>query len=132
MSTFVEYTIGRRNTDIVIADAGVSRLHAELVTADGRFYITDCDSTSGTQVYRHGWQPIQQGFVEAQEKLRLGGKVYTVLELLSMLVGVSGEAEDASGVAGKIGAKSKPNPKDALPDGEVKRDALTGEIIGSE
>ena len=129
LNTFIEYTIGRRNTDIVIADAGVSRLHAELVTVDGRFYITDCDSASGTQVYRGGWQSIQQGFVTAQEKLKFGSKVYTALELLDML-GVRKPL--AAGKYAAAGTKSETEPKDALPDGKVKRDAVTGEIIGLE
>jgi hypothetical protein len=43
MRTFV---IGRSpDADIVLADASVARQHAELViTADGRFHLTDCGS----------------------------------------------------------------------------------------
>ena len=67
--------IGRsRNADVVIADPSVSRAHAELIaTDDGRFYLTDCGSTYGTQIEKEGaWTPVRQEFVEADARLLLG------------------------------------------------------------
>jgi pSer/pThr/pTyr-binding forkhead associated (FHA) protein len=46
-------TIGRNmNNDIVINDKFVSREHAEIRLEDGKFYIYDLNSTSGTSLNR--------------------------------------------------------------------------------
>ena len=44
------FVIGRSSfADIVIPDESVAPRHAEVViTADGRYYVTDCASTGGT------------------------------------------------------------------------------------
>ncbi len=43
--------IGRaRSCDIVVSDPGASRRHAEIALDEGKFYITDLDSTNGTYV----------------------------------------------------------------------------------
>lgn len=66
--------IGRENTDIIIEDSSVSRSHAELaVLADGRYYLTDCASTSGTYVYRDSeWHVVKQDFVSGDELVCFG------------------------------------------------------------
>ena len=66
MSNFSTYKIGRNSDmDIRIDDPTVSRIHAELVvTANGEYYLTDCDSSGGSYVARNGeWIPIRQDFI---------------------------------------------------------------------
>lgn len=130
MVGFTEYTIGRQDADIVIDDPGVSKRHAELVrTGDGRFYLTDCASTSGTHVYRGGrWRTITQDFVEPQEKVAFGRRTFTPVELMGMLR--SGEAGAVAGAGPPwMGSARGPDPKDKLPSGQVKRDPVTGDIV---
>ena len=49
-STFTEsFTIGRDSScDVSIADSGVSRLHARISTAGGKWHVEDLDSGNGT------------------------------------------------------------------------------------
>ena len=49
-STFTEsFTIGRDSScDVSIADSGVSRLHARISPADGKWHVEDLDSGNGT------------------------------------------------------------------------------------
>jgi len=78
------FSIGRKpSSDIVFDDDSVSRLHAEVVvTRDGRLYVTDCGSTSGTAVWRQGrWQALRQGFVAGDERLRFGRCEMSAAEL---------------------------------------------------
>ena len=74
--------IGRgRDADVVVRSESVSRLHAELTITDvggGRggvrqYTLTDCDSTNGTRVLRHGrWQRVGHEIVAPDERIRLG------------------------------------------------------------
>ena len=118
---FVEYRIGRSNADIVIDDPTVSRQHAELVkTADGRYFLTDCASTAGTFVQRGGeWHPIRQDFVSADEPIRIGRGVWTAAGLIARTGQAAGPADHPAGR----------DPRDALPEGDVRRDPLSGEIL---
>ena len=44
-------SLGRRSeNDVCVMDAGVSRLHAEIVARDGEWYVRDCASKFGTFV----------------------------------------------------------------------------------
>ena len=121
MKAFVEYRIGRSDADIVIDDPTVSRQHAELVrTADGRYFLTDCVSTGGTFVRRDGeWRRIRQEFVSADEPIRIGRGVWTAAGLVA-------RAGHAGGPAARPAAR---DPRDALPEGAVRRDPLSGEIL---
>ena len=113
--------------DVSINDPSVSRLHAELVVCESnRFYLSDCGSTGGTFVGRDGgWVPIKQEYVEAGESILLGHFPTTASQLVA-LAGEAGESgpKDGSGKGGR-----KPIPQDALPEGPVKRDPETGDII---
>ncbi|RCU50927.1 MULTISPECIES: FHA domain-containing protein [Corallincola] len=84
------YSIGRSaHNDIVVNDASVSGRHAELVqAADGRLYLSDCQSTNGSFVDNNGqWQPLVQSFIEPQQTLRLGNITITAQQLLQQLNG---------------------------------------------
>lgn len=48
------WTIGRKNSDILLNGENISRLHAVLEYVDGKFYIEDLDSTNGTTIKRKG------------------------------------------------------------------------------
>jgi predicted component of type VI protein secretion system len=117
------YLIGRSpDCDIVLADATISRRHAELVEgADGRFFLTDRQSAAGTWSRRLGdWAQLRQAFVTADEQLMLGRYVTSVKALLKLL------AQQKSGGGG--GASTTQVESD-LPIGGVMRNPHTGEIV---
>ena len=60
--------------DYHIADASVSRRHAEVVLArDGRFFVTDRGSTGGTFVLAgREWERVRQVYVEPTARIRFG------------------------------------------------------------
>ena len=69
------YLIGRSaRADIVLEDATVSRLHAELVRGrDRTWYLTDRDSTGGTFRWDAGaWLALTQDFIRPGDRLRFG------------------------------------------------------------
>lgn len=113
---------------MVIADASVAPHHAEIViTDDGRHYLTDCATESGT--WRQGggeadrWHPVRQAFVDPGEPLRLGDHACSAAELLRRAGQASGaEAPGATSGDGR-GAPSQ------RVRGLVERDPATGEII---
>ena len=125
------YVIGRSPyADIVLPDTSVARRHAELVvTDDGRFYLTDCATETGTwrriPVAEGGesWERLRQAFVTAEEPLRFGEQRAT----LSALVG----RPDPQGAApdGRWRWDGPPEPAPDKPRGRVERDPLTGEIV---
>ena len=85
MTDFQTFTVGRgRGADVRLPDPAVSRLHLEAtVTADGRLFVIDAASMSGTFVRRGGeWRRIRQDFIGADETLRMGGATITAAELL--------------------------------------------------
>jgi pSer/pThr/pTyr-binding forkhead associated (FHA) protein len=129
--------------DVVVADPSVAPHHAELVvTDDGRLYLVDCASAGGTWRQQGGsrtgggrgaaveperWQPIRQGFVAADEQLRLGDHRCTGEALLrAARDGVQSPAPPAAMAA--TGASPGDGGRQPL-RGRVERDALTGEIV---
>lgn len=127
MSEFSVYRIGRRSDmEIRVDDVTVSRVHAELVvTAKGAYFLTDCGSTGGSYVARDGeWMPVRQEFISPADSILLGRYQTTARELIQKLVSTG--AHDARGR--EVDAK----PADNLPEGRVRRDPETGEIIADE
>jgi pSer/pThr/pTyr-binding forkhead associated (FHA) protein len=121
------YTIGRgQKADIVIADASVSRIHAELVsTDDGRLYLTDCGSKYGTFIQRDSeWKKIRQVYVRPRDPVKLGEYETSAAQLLDMLPEDKRHPKITI-VEGDVEA----SPKSDLPRGPVERDPETGEII---
>ena len=125
------YTIGRTpDNDIVINHDTVSRLHAELVVLDdGRAYLTDCGSTSGTSVYRQNqWQSIEQDFVSQGETLSFGDMEMAVSSLVTQIPrGRSGSRHTSSngGISNAENVSINSTPRGV----RVKRDPRTGEIL---
>jgi hypothetical protein len=79
------YRIGRADTnDIVLADATVSREHAEFVElGGGRFQIKDLGSTYGVAIWQgEGWQKVTEIEVRHDSQLRIGDYQTTVADLL--------------------------------------------------
>jgi pSer/pThr/pTyr-binding forkhead associated (FHA) protein len=132
MSSYSVYGIGRNpDADIQIEHSSVSRSHAELVvTADGKFYISDCNSSGGTAIRKSStepWEKTRQGYVAKTDAVLLGGYVTSVQELL---LEIKDSAKGQHGRTGKKGgADSEWSSKDDLPEGPVRRDAITGEIL---
>ncbi len=81
--------LGRKDSDVVLSAAGVSRLHAEIYRQGAIWVIRDCGSTNGTFVHgeRVGHQPLETG-----QLLRIGGHLMQVAEVLGTeLAGATGE-----------------------------------------
>jgi hypothetical protein len=97
--------IGRSETnEIVIADASVSRQHAELVElGGGRFTLTDLGSTFGTHVWQNqGWVPAAGTEIGADTVIRFG-------EYRTTLFDVAGAAtREALGLAAPAAAPAPP------------------------
>lgn len=124
--------------DIVIADESVASHHVELVvTDDGRLYLTDCGTETGTwrqrapaasgtpdAAQRSPWKPMRQGFVRPEEPLRLGEYLCTAGDL----VGRSRVADGYEGGGSSAGDDGQDNQARRL-RGRVERDAATGEIV---
>ncbi len=129
MSRIKTFVIGRhQDCDLRLDDKSVSRRHAEVVlTPDGRYYVTDCNSTGGTFVYRDsGWCPIRQELVDPTDRLRFGNDELAAsrLESLRTLMGEGGTAP-AQG-SGKVNK----TPDDGLdPNKGLRRNPETGEIM---
>ena len=127
----ITYLIGRSTkADIVLRDATVSRLHAELVLGkDGTWYLTDRDSTSGTYLRDGGnWVPLKQAFVHPHDRLKLGNFECSFEELVRS---IQGGGSTPAGSSGGI-PRGAPPTVDDRPVGPVRRDPLTGEILSSE
>lgn len=85
---FKTYSIGRgSDVDIQISGQSVSRRHLELTkTNDGRYYLIDANSSAGTQIQKAGnWEPIKQGFVDANDYLLLGKESIQVQQLITKM-----------------------------------------------
>jgi len=125
------YVAGRnKDCEIVLDDPTVSRQHLEIVvTASGRFYLTDRNSSSGTTLLRNNdWVALRQAFVEKTDQIRLGELSMTVQELALHIDNYNSSAGSAAGK--KPGSGAEWSAKDELPEGPVKRDPITGEILG--
>lgn len=115
--------IGRSShADVVIADAGVDAHHGELViTSDGRMYLTDRDSETGTFIQADGgWVAIRQTFIEDTDMLRFGGFQCTGEELRQRAAAIDAGTAQAGGKAGRGPTQLR---------GAVERDPATGEIV---
>jgi hypothetical protein len=119
--------------DVVIADTSVAPHHAEIVvTDDGRLYLTDCGSRSGTwrqsdpQVgaAAASWSPVRQGFIGADEPLRLGDYRCTAAELVHAV-----RAGPSANGNGAPPAWDRSEGHRQRLRGRVERDAATGEIV---
>lgn len=128
--------------DIVIADESVASHHVEIVvTDDGRLYLTDCGTETGTWRQSGGrgaggeargndsreqppWHPMRQGFVRPDEPLRLGEHRCTADDLVGRARARNGYDGDGSAMRDD----GYEGPARRL-RGRVERDAATGEIV---
>ena len=116
------YTIGRNEkSDVPINGPTVSRKHAELtITRDGKYYLIDCSSASGTFVAgQEEWEKITQSFVAIDDAVLLGRHQVSMSEIINSI---------ETGNAMKLDAKSEV-PENDLPSGKVMRDPETGEPV---
>jgi hypothetical protein len=71
------YTIGRDSAcDLLIEDLSVSRSHARLEHAAGRWLLTDLGSTNGTRL--NGWRVRDPVLVQAGDRLAFGSAVFVI------------------------------------------------------
>ena len=118
-SNFSVYRIGRgAGVDIQLDDDSVSRVHAELIaTPSGAYYLTDCASSGGSYVAQDGeWKRIRQEFIDPTDAILLGRYQTTAPALIAM---AAQQKRRSLGMT-------------PLPEGPVRRDVHTGEIIGEE
>lgn len=83
-------TIGRESCNVVLADAAVSRRHAELSLHDGRWVLTDLDSSNGTFVNER--RVTHEVRLEPNDQIRCGA---TVL----LFESVAGRGEERAAIA---------------------------------
>ena len=62
--------------DLVLADDSLSRRHAKIEKRDGRFYVTDLDSTNGTYVNN---ERTAEAVLQAGDHIRLGNQIFKFL-----------------------------------------------------
>jgi len=82
------YLVGcGKQANIILQDPeqSISRLHLEITEdRDGKYYLTDCNSTNGTYRQRQGqWSRFQQDYVTLEEPLLLGRYQTTLRQLLA-------------------------------------------------
>ncbi len=124
--------------DVVLADSSVARRHVEVVvTDDGRYFLTDCATETGcwrqvgSDQGRDRWEKVRQGFVAADDILRLGDHRCTLKDLLRD-IDLRDSAETGGGGAGRGGDPAGAGGADRRIEslrGRVERDPVTGEII---
>ena len=134
MPALKNYIVGRSaESDICLDDSSVSRFHAEItISTDGRFYLTDCNSSHGTFIARNGsWSKITQDFVTGNESVLLGRYQSSIPALLSLLKDDSKHSANGS-LSKNSDATDAKFVEDGLPVGRVARNPDTGEIIGLE
>lgn len=88
-------------------------------TEDGRLFIGDCGTTSGTWRLAEGetWQSLRQAFVGAGDTLRFGDHECALADILASVL----PPAQATGTGA---------PRDvARPGGRLSRDPWTGEIV---
>jgi hypothetical protein len=82
------FKIGRApDCDIVLADDSVSRHHAELLlTAHGQLFLSDCQSTHGTEIIERGVaRRVEQEFLGPSALLKFGDVSMPLTELIQAL-----------------------------------------------
>ena len=122
MSRIKTYLVGRDpSCDYHITEKTVSRRHAEVVLArDGRFYVTDRGTTSGTFVLAGGeWKSVRQAYVEPTARIRFGGYEMAAARLTAL----QGQGSDGSGNTGDPAPERVKAPA---------RDPETAEIVDKE
>lgn len=73
------YTIGRDGAcDLLIEDLSVSRWHARLEHAVGRWILTDLNSTNGTRL--NGWRVRDPVLVQTGDRLTFGSAVFVLCD----------------------------------------------------
>jgi len=116
--------------DVVMADPSIATHHAEIViTDDGRLYLTDCASETGTWRLdvpggEQHWRPVRQVFVADDEPLKLGEHRCTARQL----VRAAREGGPREGQSSALQQERLERDRPRL-RGRVERDATTGEIV---
>lgn len=124
VSRIKTYRVGRqRDCDLQLDDSTVSRRHAEVVLSpDGRYYLTDCNSAGGTFVRKEGqWQAVRQAFVSGSDQIRLGD-----FEMSASRFEALRQQGSGAGHSGGHGHTPAPGPD---PRNRLIRDPVTGEVI---
>lgn len=67
-------SIGKKSeeVDLVLEDASVSRIHARITSADGKFYLEDLNSTNGTFRNSLRMQPYEKKQLEEGDEIKCG------------------------------------------------------------
>ncbi len=102
-----KFTIGRDpSADIPVADASVSRIHAEVTLLDGeRIFVTDCQSSNGTFAVRGGVEsPITQEKLNPGDYVKFGGVSLSVADVVAAIRRKMGPIAPPAPAAAKAGS----------------------------
>ncbi len=78
------YIVGRKG-HIRINDPSASRLHAELIIINGRFFLRDLGSANGTYLVKeNNLARFEEGYVRLLQPIVIGSFKYTVRGLLAL------------------------------------------------
>ena len=73
---YEKYTLGRGEANsITILDAGMSKSHARVIKAEGKFYIEDLGSTNGTYINGMKLPPNQKYELRHNSQIALGNSI---------------------------------------------------------
>ena len=129
-----ENTIGRQDTDVLLMHPTVSRSHAKLTAADGKYILEDMGSTNGTFADDAKVEPGQPIEVEPGTEIKFGS-VALRLEGVGGVEGVEGverdEGEEAAEEAAPPAATAEEQPEPA-PAGTAtvaEAEAAPGETV---
>ena len=126
-SALSTYVIGRSaQADIVIGDATVSRMHAELVRGrDRTWYLTDLSSTRGTFLWSAGkWVAVKQDYVNPGDRIKFGTFECNLEDLLQRI--------PREGAMERRPQETGSAVRDDRPRGPVRRDPSTGDLISAK
>lgn len=69
----------------------MGRRHAELIVTESTYHLSDLGSVNGIEQIKDGKRfPFKQGYVLPDDEFSFGERIYSIAELLTMLVPVTG------------------------------------------
>ena len=140
MSPYLTFTIGSAmNCDVHLNHSSVSDIHAELVvSSSGKLFLTDRASEAGSfKKEKQKWVNFKQTFVDENTEIRFGKYKTKGRSVLAMIApnGIRAKFEEhENSILTSLSPsnKTKYDPKNDLPIGQVRRSIHTGEIISAK
>lgn len=122
-----EISVGRvQGNDIVLPKGNVSKRHARLLYRDGRFIVTDLNSTNGTYVNRR--RIAQATIVRDGDRIYVGDFVLRIEQQLSESSEVAAESTESSRHTARSDSSPPSMPSELVP--RPVQDSVTDESHG--